>query len=106
MAKTSSVEKNNRRRKLVAQFAVKRKKLKELAKDRSKPAEERFRRAFEAGAVATQLLGDAHQEPLRDHRALPRLLPQAQNLPQPAPRARQPGVDPRHGEVELVGGKT
>ncbi len=42
MAKTSSVEKNNRRRKLVAQFAVKRKKLKELAKDRSKPAEERF----------------------------------------------------------------
>jgi small subunit ribosomal protein S14 len=42
MAKTSSVEKNNRRRKLVAQFAVKRKKLKELAKDRTKPAEERF----------------------------------------------------------------
>jgi small subunit ribosomal protein S14 len=42
MAKTSSVEKNNRRRKLVAQFAVTRKKLKELAKDRSKPAEERF----------------------------------------------------------------
>jgi small subunit ribosomal protein S14 len=42
MAKTSSVEKNNRRRKLVAQFAAKRKKLKELAKDRSKPAEERF----------------------------------------------------------------
>lgn len=42
MAKTSSVEKNNRRRKLVAQFAARRKKLKDLAADRSKPAEERF----------------------------------------------------------------
>jgi small subunit ribosomal protein S14 len=42
MAKTSSVEKNNRRRKMVTQFAAKRKKLKEIAQDRSKPAEERF----------------------------------------------------------------
>lgn len=42
MAKTSSVEKNNRRRKMVARFAERRKKLKELAKDRTKPAEERF----------------------------------------------------------------
>ena len=42
MAKTSSVEKNNRRRKLVTQFAARRKKLKDIAKDRSKPAEERF----------------------------------------------------------------
>jgi len=42
MAKTSSVEKNNRRRKLVAQFAPKRAKLKELAKDQKKTPEERF----------------------------------------------------------------
>jgi small subunit ribosomal protein S14 len=42
MAKTSSVEKNNRRRRLVAQHAAKRKKLKEIARDLKKPAEERF----------------------------------------------------------------
>ena len=42
MAKQSSVNKNNHRRKLVAQFAAKRKRLKELAADRNKPAEERF----------------------------------------------------------------
>jgi small subunit ribosomal protein S14 len=42
MAKTSSVEKNNRRRKLVAQYAAKRKRLKEIAGDLKKPAEERF----------------------------------------------------------------
>jgi small subunit ribosomal protein S14 len=42
MAKTSSVEKNNRRRKLAAQYAAKRKRLKEIAKDQKRPAEERF----------------------------------------------------------------
>lgn len=42
MAKTSSMEKNDRRRMLVARYAAKRKKLKELANDRSKPVEERF----------------------------------------------------------------
>jgi small subunit ribosomal protein S14 len=42
MAKKSSVNKNNRRRKLVSQYAAKRKRLKEIAADLSKPAEERF----------------------------------------------------------------
>ena len=42
MAKQSSVNKNNRRRKMVAQYAAKRKKLKAIAGDLNKPAEERF----------------------------------------------------------------
>ena len=42
MAKTSSVEKNNRRRQLVKQYDAKRKKLKAIAMDKSKPMEERF----------------------------------------------------------------
>jgi small subunit ribosomal protein S14 len=42
MAKISSVNKNNHRRKLVAQYATKRKKLKELASDLSVQPEERF----------------------------------------------------------------
>ncbi len=42
MAKTSSIEKNNRRRKLAAQYAGKRKRLKAVADDMSKPSEERF----------------------------------------------------------------
>jgi small subunit ribosomal protein S14 len=42
MSKVSSVEKNNRRRRLVAQHAGKRKKLKEIASDLKRPAEERF----------------------------------------------------------------
>jgi small subunit ribosomal protein S14 len=42
MAKTSSVEKNNRRRKLAAQYAEKRKRLKAIADDLKRPPEERF----------------------------------------------------------------
>jgi small subunit ribosomal protein S14 len=42
MAKKSSVNKNNRRRKLVARYASRRKKLKQIAADLNRPAEERF----------------------------------------------------------------
>lgn len=42
MAKTSSTEKNNMRRRLSAQHAAKRKRLKDIANDLKRPAEERF----------------------------------------------------------------
>lgn len=43
MAKTSSVEKNNRRRAMTARLAAKRKVLKAIIMDKSKPMDERFR---------------------------------------------------------------
>jgi small subunit ribosomal protein S14 len=42
MAKKSSIEKNNRRRKMTARFAAKRAELKRVAKDQSVSLEERF----------------------------------------------------------------
>jgi small subunit ribosomal protein S14 len=51
MAKTSSVEKNNRRRKLVAGAASKRKALKAIIMDQSKPLEERFRAQLKLSAM-------------------------------------------------------
>jgi small subunit ribosomal protein S14 len=42
MAKKSSIEKNERRRKLAKRFAAHRSRLKAIARDRSKPMEERF----------------------------------------------------------------
>jgi len=42
MAKTSSIEKNNRRRRLSKKFTGKRSRLKAIANDRNKPLEERF----------------------------------------------------------------
>ncbi|MBX3596207.1 MAG: 30S ribosomal protein S14 [Rhizobiaceae bacterium] len=51
MAKTSSVEKNNRRRKLVAQNAAKRRALKAIIMDQSKPLEERFQAQLKLAAL-------------------------------------------------------
>ena len=42
MAKTSSIEKNKRRRKLTKKFASRRAKLKAIVQDKSLPVEERF----------------------------------------------------------------
>ena len=42
MAKESAKENNNKRRRLVEQYAAKRKALKAIIKDREKPMEERF----------------------------------------------------------------
>jgi small subunit ribosomal protein S14 len=42
MAKKSSIEKNNRRRRMTKQFGARRQKLKALIMDKTKPVEERF----------------------------------------------------------------
>jgi small subunit ribosomal protein S14 len=42
MAKKSSIEKNNRRRKMAKQYSGRRDRLKAIAHDKSKPMEERF----------------------------------------------------------------
>ena len=46
MAKTSSIEKNNRRRRMTKQYAERRAKLKAIARDKNKPMEERFAAAL------------------------------------------------------------
>jgi small subunit ribosomal protein S14 len=51
MAKTSSIEKNDRRRKLTKKFAGKRSRLKAIARDKNKPLEERFEAAIKLAAL-------------------------------------------------------
>ena len=51
MAKTSSVEKNETRRKLVKQYAAKRAELKAIIMDQDKPIEERFRAQLKLAAL-------------------------------------------------------
>lgn len=51
MAKTSSVEKNNRRRKMVANAAAKRKALKAVIMDQTKPLDERFQAQLKLAAM-------------------------------------------------------
>jgi small subunit ribosomal protein S14 len=51
MAKTSSIEKNNRRRRLTKKFAGKRSRLKAIANDRNKPLEDRFEATIKLAAL-------------------------------------------------------
>ena len=51
MAKTSSVEKNNRRRKMAARDSAKRAALKAIVMDQSKPLEDRFRAQLKLSAL-------------------------------------------------------
>lgn len=51
MAKTSSIEKNTRRRKMAKKFAAKRSRLKAIANDRTKPMEERFAASLKLAAL-------------------------------------------------------
>jgi small subunit ribosomal protein S14 len=51
MAKKSSIEKNNRRRKMTKQFAGRRSRLKEVANDKTRPMEERFAASLKLAAL-------------------------------------------------------
>jgi small subunit ribosomal protein S14 len=51
MAKTSSVENNNRRRKLTKKFAGKRERLRAIIGDKTKPLEERFDATLKLAAL-------------------------------------------------------
>ena len=51
MAKKSSIEKNNRRRKLAKKYSGRRSRLKEAAQDKSLPMEERFAAALKLAQV-------------------------------------------------------
>jgi small subunit ribosomal protein S14 len=51
MAKTSSIEKNERRRKLTARYSAKRRALKAIIMDQKKPLEERFQAQLKLAAL-------------------------------------------------------
>ena len=51
MAKTSSIEKNNRRRRLTKKFSAKRARLKSVSRDKNRPLEERFEAALKLAAL-------------------------------------------------------
>jgi small subunit ribosomal protein S14 len=51
MAKKSSIEKNNRRRKMTKKFSGRRSRLKEIAGDKTRPMEERFAASLKLAAL-------------------------------------------------------
>ena len=51
MAKKSSIEKNNRRRKMAKKFSARRQRLKAIINDKTKPLEERFEATLKLAAL-------------------------------------------------------
>ena len=78
MAKKSSIEKNNRRRRLAKKYSGRRARLKAIAHGQDQADGRALRRDPEAGRTAAQFVGDPHPQPLRDDRPAARVLPQAQ----------------------------
>jgi small subunit ribosomal protein S14 len=74
MAKKSSVEKNNRRMRLVKRFAAKRAKLKAVADDRSLPMEERFEARLKLAELPRNSAPNSRAAALRADRARARQL--------------------------------
>ena len=68
MAKTSSIEKNNRRRKMAAQYGRQAQALEGDRQRSQAPGRRALRGASEAGRDAAQFVSNAHPQPLRAHR--------------------------------------
>ena len=63
MAKTSSIEKNNKRAALAKQYAGKRAALKKQTKDQSIPMDQRFAAQLKLSRIALRQLGNLGQIP-------------------------------------------
>ena len=98
MAKKSSIEKNNRRRKLSKKYSGRRARLKAIARDKNKPMEERFAAALKLAELPRNSSATARSQSLRGTGPATRLLPQAQAVAHRACAISAPGADPGPGQ--------
>ena len=102
MAKLSSINKNERRKKLVKKYAGQYAKLKAMANDKSLDDGERLIARLKMAEIPR----NGNPTRIRNRCELTgpsaRLLPQVPALPYSAARSGQQGPDPRRHEVELV----
>ena len=102
MAKTSSVNRNDKRQYMATRDKAKRAELKAQVMDRSAPVEDRFEATLEARAAAAQRRRRPRPASLRPDGPRPRQLSQVQAVAEHAAAAGQLGTAPRHGQGELV----
>jgi large subunit ribosomal protein L5 len=102
MAKTSAVEKNKRRRKLVANQAAKRAALKAIIHEPGSSDRRSVQGYPEACLAAARRLQDPHPQPLRSDGPPACILPQTQDVAYRAARTGQSRQGAGHRQVELV----
>ena len=74
MAKVSSVERNLKRQRMVAKYAAKRALLKDIARNKELPVEERFEAQLKLAALPRNSAESRIRNPLPSHRSSARLL--------------------------------
>ena len=102
MAKKSSIEKNKRRRKLAKQWRAAVATLKAIVMDKTKPMEERFAATLKLAEMPRNSAAIRIRNRCEVTGPAARVLPQAQDEPHRAARARLQGPDSGPREVELV----
>ncbi len=102
MAKTSMIERQKKRQRMVAQYAAKRAALKAVADDAERPMDERFRARLKLAKLPRNSSATRLKNRCLVTGPAALLLPQAQDEPHRAARPRlvRPGAG--HGQVELV----
>ena len=102
MAKLSSINKNERRKKLVEKYAAKYAALKATADDQSLDETERLIARLKMAELPRNANPTRVRNPLQHHRPPAWLLSQVWPVPHRAARPRQQGAHPRRDQVELV----
>jgi small subunit ribosomal protein S8 len=101
MAKLSSINKNERRKKLVEEVCGQVRRAQGQADDESLDETERLIARLKMAELPRNAT-HARPQPLQHHRPPAWLLPQVRPLPRRTARSRQQGAHPRRDEVELV----
>ena len=102
MAKKSSVENNERRRKLVKKFAGKRARLLAIANDESQSMDERFLARLKLAELPRNSASNRVRNRCEVTGRPRAVLPQAEDVAHRFARARQQGAGSRPRQVELV----
>ena len=102
MAKTSIIEREKKREKVVAKFAVKRAELKKVVGDRHASDDERWQAQLQTAEASAQRVARAPAPTLCRNRSPARRLPQVRLGPKQIARSRDARRCARLGEGELV----
>ena len=105
MAKKSAIEKNQKRARMIKQYADRRAHLKGNGEGRNSFAGRAVQRPAEAGSAAAQLVAESVAAAVRADGSSAWELPEIPPFACVASRPRVVRADSRHGQVELVGGR-
>ena len=102
MPKTSAIERNEKRKRLVEKYAKVRAELKAVLANPATTDEQFFAAQTKLQKLPEEFIEGPHPQPLLDERAPARLQAQVRRVAHPVPRTGPRGQDPRSHQIILV----